>query len=34
MLLFSPIERISAEECIKNPYFDELRNQEYEETAN
>jgi len=27
MLLFSPIERISAEECIESPYFDEIRNE-------
>ena len=25
MLTFSPVDRISAEECIQSPYFDEFR---------
>ena len=33
MVSFSPIKRISAEECLKNPYFDEIRKPEYEQAA-
>jgi len=31
MLTFSPIDRISAEECFENPYFDELRNKKQQD---
>jgi hypothetical protein len=31
MLEFSPIKRISAEDALKDPYFDEIRLPEQEE---
>jgi len=31
MLVFNPNKRISAEEALKDPYFDEIRLEEQEE---
>ena len=33
MLQFSPEDRITAEECINSPYFDDIREKKCEEPA-
>ncbi len=33
MVCFSPFKRISAEECLKNPYFDDIRDSKFEQAA-
>ena len=33
MVSFSPMERIAAEDCLQNPYFDDIRKPKTEKPA-